>query len=498
MTGQVIHPSCRLSSALFHFRHLLRGAALFLLILCSRMALAQSPDRIPYQAVIRSSTGAVLTDQSVGVRISILRGSSSGTAVYSETHAGKTNAYGQLTLEIGAGTVVSGGLSGIDWSQGPFHIRMETDPAGGTNYQIVGSTQLLSVPFSLFAKSASLRYSQTGDTLFSGTQYVIVPGLSASNSNAQGTGLPTLTTTAATGVAETSATLGGNITAQGNAAVSTRGICYALTGSPTTANFTATSGSGIGSFQINLTGLNSGTTYYARAFAINSSGTSYGNQVMFSTTGPFAGDCSGKIKDIDGNEYSIVKIGNQCWMQENLRVTKFRNGILIPLDTSGGVSGDGTMQSWNPLGTPARTVYNHNAANLTTYGFLYNKWAALDNGGICPTGWHLPTPSDWITLGNYLGGELIAGGKMKTTGTSLWNSPNTGADNSSGFSALPAGGRYFAKFIAKGEAAFFWSNSGGGDFSREIRFDSNVLRNPTTISYGNHESHGLSIRCVRD
>lgn len=307
---------------------------ILVLICCGLSASAQSPDRIPYQAVIRNSSGAVLTDQSVGVRISILRVSSSGTAVYSETHAGKTNAYGQLTLEIGAGTVVSGGLSGIDWSQGPFHIRMETDPAGGTNYQIVGSTQLLSVPFSLFAKSASLRYSQTGDTLFSGTQYVIVPGLSASNSNAVLTGSPNVITSVISSVSTIGATLGGEVIGAGTSPVTARGICYGTNASPTTANSTVAGGSGTGTFSSSITGLNPATTYYARAYAVNASGTSYGNQVTFRTEGATgqacaqgstmtvthtAGDVAPVTKTVT---YKLVQTdlsgSSKCWIAQNL------------------------------------------------------------------------------------------------------------------------------------------------------------------------------------
>ncbi|MBN9294717.1 MAG: hypothetical protein J0G96_12140 [Flavobacteriia bacterium] len=117
-------------------------------------AYAQSPEKMSYQAVVRNSNNSLLISQSVGIRISILQGSSAGTEVYVETHTTTTNANGLVSLEIGNGTVVSGTFDAIDWSNGPFFIKTETDPAGGTNYSIIGTSQLLSVPYALYAKTS--------------------------------------------------------------------------------------------------------------------------------------------------------------------------------------------------------------------------------------------------------------------------------------------------------------------------------------------------------
>jgi hypothetical protein len=173
MTGNVMIRLFCLSSKLLDFRQGLCTVSFFFLIFCSQIASAQSPDRIPYQAVIRSSSGALLADQSVCVRISILRGSSSGTAVYSETHAGKTNAYGQLTLEIGGGAVVSGSFGSIPWSRGKMFAKIEIDPAGGTNYTLSSTTQLLSVPYALNSKTVNL--SKSGDTITVGDVQLLIP-----------------------------------------------------------------------------------------------------------------------------------------------------------------------------------------------------------------------------------------------------------------------------------------------------------------------------------
>jgi hypothetical protein len=316
------------------FRSLYCASWLILLMVCTSNAYSQSPDRIPYQSVIRNSTGALLAEKAVGLRISILRGSATGTVIFSETHRDTTNAYGMAQVDIGAGTVVSGTMAGIDWSQGPFYIRVETDPAGGTNYQIVGTTQLLSVPFSLFTKSAPLRYSSSGDTLFSGSQYVIVPGLSSANANAVVSGSPNVTTSVVTSVTTISASLGGEVLSAGATPVTARGICYGTSASPTVSNNTVASGSGTGVFTTSLPGLSPATTYYARAYAVNASGTSYGNQVTFRTESAAgqacaqgstmtvthtAGDVAPVTKTVT---YKIVQTDlsgvSKCWLAQNL------------------------------------------------------------------------------------------------------------------------------------------------------------------------------------
>jgi uncharacterized protein (TIGR02145 family) len=468
--------------------------------------MAQSPDRLSYQAIVRNASGNVVANQSVGMRITILKGSATGASVYVETQTRNTNASGLITLEIGGGIPVTGSFALVNWGQGPYFIKTETDVTGGTNYQLTGTTQLLSVPYSLYAQSADLKYSAMGDTLYSGKEYVIVPGLSAANLTATGQGTATLTTSLPVNITDAGATLGGQISNQGGASVTTRGICYSITGSPTISNSTVIAGSGTGSYQVNLTGLNSGTQYYARAFATNSFGTSYGNQVVFTTTGSSVSNCTGKVKDIDGNEYNVVQIGNQCWMKENLRVTRFRDSSLIPLDTSGGFNGDGDYTnggyaSWSLLETAARCMYNNNQANVPVYGYLYNKYSAISSKGLCPTGWHVPSNDEYVVLANTLGGELVAGGKMKSTGTTLWKNPNLGADNSSGFNALPAGGRIGreARFFGKGEYAFLQTSISGWVISaRELWYDSNILKTHMQYQSDRYNQHGTSVRCLRD
>ena len=216
------------------------------------------------------------------------------------------------------------------------------------------------------------------------------------------------------------------------------------------------------------------------------------------------------INDIDNNTYNTVLIGTQCWTKENLRVTKYNDNTSIPLNntyTSGTVS-----TVWQGLTTGAYTIYANEASsgtNATNYGYLYNWYASkgiVTTGSttyknLCPTGYHVPTDSDWTTLTTYLLGESGAGGKMKSIGTTLWNSPNTGADNTSGFSALPGGSRVNdGSFFAIRNNAFFWSATeydGNNAWNRYLWYASgDVYRNISTTTV--QKSVGASVRCLKD
>ena len=152
------------------------------------------------------------------------------------------------------------------------------------------------------------------------------------------------------------------------------------------------------------------------------------------------------VTDIDGNVYNTVTIGTQVWMKENLKTTKYRNGETI-LNTAS------FSDQW---------AYGDNESNIPVYGRLYTWYAATNFRGLCPTGWHVPTDAEWTLLTDYLGGEVVAGGKMKEAGTAHWNSPNTGADNSSGWTALPGGYRDFnGTFLSIGSYGYWWSATEG-------------------------------------
>jgi len=196
------------------------------------------------------------------------------------------------------------------------------------------------------------------------------------------------------------------------------------------------------------------------------------------------------ITDIDGNVYDIVKIGTQVWMKQNLNVTHYRNGEAIP-----NVTDDG---AWVGLTTGAYCNYNNDANNATTYGRLYNWYTVADARNFCPTGWHVPSDVEWTTLTTYLGGEGIAGGKLKEIGTNHWNSPNTGATNESGFSALPGGSRISSNgtFGNVGFYVSWWASTeytSAYSIYRYMGWSSNSIYN-----YYNLNNDGLSVRCLKD
>ncbi len=159
------------------------------------------------------------------------------------------------------------------------------------------------------------------------------------------------------------------------------------------------------------------------------------------------------VTDIDGNVYHTVTIGTQTWMLENLTVIHYRNGDEIPNITD--------FNEWNELTTGAYANYNNDPNNSKTYGRLYNWHAVSDSRKITPAGWHVPADLEWQTLINYLGGDSIAGGKLKETGTEHWLSPNDSATNESGFTALP-GGRYPTdsyEFLRMNASGSWWSST---------------------------------------
>lgn len=198
---------------------------------------------------------------------------------------------------------------------------------------------------------------------------------------------------------------------------------------------------------------------------------------------------SNVITDIDGNVYHTVTIGNQVWMEENLKVAHYRNGDVIPLVTDNA--------TWWNLTTGAYCNYNNAESNINLYGRLYNYYAVIDNRNICPSGWHVPTDDEWSTLEIYLGGSSIAGGKLKATGS--WSIPNTGADNSTGFSALPGGyrdGNGFGVFTAFSYSGYYWSstvNNSSTAWFRSMFYKDSILKRDN-----NSKALGFSVRCIKD
>jgi uncharacterized protein (TIGR02145 family) len=190
--------------------------------------------------------------------------------------------------------------------------------------------------------------------------------------------------------------------------------------------------------------------------------------------------------DGDNNHYPVVKIGTQTWMVENLKTTKFNNGTEIPNEPT---------DAWPDLTTPAYCWYDNDAAaNKATYGALYN-WYAVNTGMLCPAGWHVPSDAEWTTLINYLGGESVAGDKLKETGSVHWIYENIGT-NEVGFTALPAGARWdFDDFCCLLYKAYWWSTTEYDADNGWFRFMDGY---PNVYSNGRFKYNGMSVRCVKN
>jgi len=219
-------------------------------------------------------------------------------------------------------------------------------------------------------------------------------------------------------------------------------------------------------------------TYRVWAFTLNNQ-SNYSNEI----------DDPWHVIDFDGNVYRTVKICNQWWMAENLKVTHYRNGDAIPNVTD--------ETEWSNLTTGAYCNYANNASNADTYGSLYNWYAVSDSRIIAPAGWHVPSDAEWQTLVDYLGGQAVAGGKMKEAGTIHWISPNTGATNESSFSALPGGYRnYYGTYYHMGYGADFWSST---EYLSNYAWYRSLNGSSSGIyRYNNNKECGFSVRCVRD
>jgi uncharacterized protein (TIGR02145 family) len=192
--------------------------------------------------------------------------------------------------------------------------------------------------------------------------------------------------------------------------------------------------------------------------------------------------------DYDGNAYPTFQIGTQVWMAENLRVTHYKNGDVIPEVTDGG--------AWAALTTGAYCWYENSQLTNAKYGTLYNWHAVNDSRGLCPAGWHAPSDAEWTTLTTYLGGEIFAGGKLKSE-SALWDSPNTDATNSSGYTGLPGGVRDFGgEFYNVGLYGYWWTSTEYDD-DRACSIDLYYF-SARVYQHNIIKEDGFSVRCLRD
>ncbi|MEY2739456.1 MAG: hypothetical protein RL259_1365 [Bacteroidota bacterium] len=393
------------------------------------------------------------------------------------------------------GTIVSSTQLNLFWTDNSTDetgFKIERKTLNGT-YEVVGTTS-----------SNINTFNNTGLTTNTTYVYRVYSYNSGGNSPTYSneitlttTALPTITTTVASEISQITAISGGNISNDGGANITLRGVCWSTSPNPTIALTTKTNdGSGIGSFISNLTGLTINTIYYARAYATNSVGTAYGNEVSFTTGGP-----GQNVSDTDGNIYQTVIICNQTFTKSNLNVSKYNDGTPIPQATN--------STQWANLTTGAWCYYNFDPANANIYGKLYNWYAVkgIYDGAsatnpalrkqLAPIGWHIPSNDEWIQLRNCLGGELVAGGKMKSIGTSLWQAPNTAANNESGFTGFPCGfNNLIGTFSSFGSTGSWWLST---EVSTSNAYYAHLNWNSATAFInGLGKGHGFSVRCIKD
>ena len=380
---------------------------------------AQAPQGFSYQATVRNSSGDLIANQNVYFKFNVMLNSSTSVPVFSETHYVPTDDLGQVNLTIGQGTATTGTFSTINWGTGNYYLGIELNTGNG--YVAMGTTQLLSVPYALYANSAG---------------------------NSQAT-MPNLAT----------------VLAVNNSANNTKITNLA---NPTQAQDAVT-----------------------KSYLDASN-----NQLQTQVTQLQAQITA--LQNTNVTPIANVTIDTQVWATKNLDVTTYRDGTPIPEVK------DAT--EWKNITTGAWCYYENTTANGTTYGKLYNCYAVAgihDNDAntpnkiLAPTGWHVPSDDEWTALTTFLGGESLAGDKMKETGTAHWNSANQGATNSSGFTALPGGcrGDLFA-FI--GSHAFWWSSSEYNTTSAWPRSLNSVNGNTERSQVDVGNSFGLSVRCLRD
>ena len=585
----------------------------FVLIALFLGAMAQAPQMFSYQAVVRNSSNTLITNKTVGVRISILQGGAFGNAMYVETHTESTNENGLLIIDVGDGTVQQGSFELINWANGPYFLKSEIDPDGGTDYAVTTIQQLLSVPYSLYAQNAGNGFSgdyndltntpiiptvpenvsafinDAGyltsfteqqvlsirqDTIFlTGGSFVKLPvGFDGDyNSLTNTPAIPSVPTNISVFNNDagylTTADLPAIPTIPENVSAFNNDVPY-LTAEQqilSISNDTVflTGGSFVklpegfdGDYNslINKPSIFSGDyndltntpdipQIPANVSAFSNDAGYITNQdcptvdvcdlyeiianlqqrienlenngwvnptptIPTDTTTPIYNPCDtiGFVNDIDGNIYNTVQIGQQCWLKENLRTTRYADGTMIPM-------GETTSND-----VAYRYAPSNNASNVQQYGFLYN-WQAASRGiddannpsevqGICPNGWHLPSDAEWTQLTDYVSSQnqYVCGGNPDFIGKPLaaqtgWYG-NSGpcnigndlsANDATHFSAMPAG-YYFGSYYRFKQTAYFWSCTSHDNsyaYGRDMTCQESTVNRHTFFKY-----NAFSVRCV--
>lgn len=566
-----------------------KSLGIFLLLFLITTLSAQVPDKISYQAVVRDASHNLVKEQQIGVMIRILQGQADGNAVYTEIQNPQTNTNGLVSFEFGGGP----GFENINWADGPFFLEVSIDISGGNNYGIIGTTQLLSVPYALHASTAGTLTQEfvgeevdpvfqssaaaeiiqndivnwntaylwgdhdslylyhdwvpdwtditnrpeaisdfaldAGGNIISNLAAAIEPGDAVTKEYVDfllarveaiedfldmgaGFEVPTVSIDSILEIGANTITASGIVTDNGGSdLVFSRGFVWSTTENPDVDNYMGISNEGpqIGAFTSELSGLLPSTVYYIKAYASNVAGAGYSEQLSF--TSP---DSEEFVIDIDGNVYGTIEINGWLWMAENLKVTRYNDGSDIPKLSDNYL--------WSTTNSGAYSIYSHELIDginseeevMEMQGGLYNYYAVVDERGLCPSGWRLPTDQEWKDLELFMGMDenevhlqgwrgTDQGGRLKSVRTEpqphpRWNAPNLLAQDLYGYNAIPSkyrgsDGVYGSPF---GRGAGWWSstaNSSNSAWYRSVMFDKGKMSR--FVAYKNY---GFAIRCIQD
>ena len=423
------------------------------LVLLSSVLFAQAQS-VTYNGIAINAAGQRVTSSPISLRLSVHNGSATGTAMYVETQSATTDGTGVFTVRVGQGSVVTGTFGSINWGLNVHYLKVEMDPSAGTNYSIVYNGPITA--------TASIFH----------------------------TTLATVSSASISDIAQVTATSGGDVTNNGGTAVTVRGVCWSTEANPSIADSHTTDGSGSGIFVSNITGLTAGTLYHVRAYATNSVGTAYGNDISFTTLVAFtcgssltinhaAGDVAPVNKTVTyGTVTNIPGATTKCWITSNLGadhqatavddVTEASAGWFWQFNHKQGYKSDGSNV------TPAWTI-----TSISEYSdwLTANDPCSLELG----SGWRLPTVSEWSNVdaaGNWTTwmGPWNSGLKLHAAGDL---SSNDGLD------------------YLRGVYGYYWSsaqNTNNGGYSGYVEYLYSGYSGLNQCG----KAFGASIRCIKD
>jgi len=453
--------------------------SIFCALIGLQVTIAQVPNLMSYQAVIWDGNGNLVSEKMVNIKLSILQGSVIGTSVYSETHRVQTNVNGLVSLMIGGGFNLLGKISDINWGGGSYFLKTETDPTGGGNFTITGTTQLVSVPYALIAGNI-----QTPNTGLPG-QVLKLDELG--KPYWAGESFPTVNTISVNSISTTTAISGGNVSSDGGAAITTRGVVWSTNTNPIISLTTKTSnGTGTGTFSSSLTGLSPNIVYYIRAYATNSVGTGYGNELSFKSTASSTSDCTvnganGEILTFSCYNLGAVATSDPYTPRWELngdywqwgRKEKAANG---PSNGTVGGGNHEVVTVWNRVGAPMGAWSD---ANKTA-------------NDPCPSGFRLPTAEQWESIASTNIKELYFTFSLSYTHYDNGWRIKKSFDDTGGIYLPNAGERNYydgSLNLCRSCDGYYWSSSYDSVINHGIGF-SNFSVGPQI------STTGRSIRCI--